>query len=82
MGYAAGLNFDNGYLEVDKQRVNSASISIGLNLPIDNTFSSLNISYSYGQKGRIANDLIKENYHKISFNLSLDGIWFVKRKFE
>jgi len=42
----------------------------------------LNISYSYGQKGRISNGLIKENYHKISVNLSLDGIWFVKRKIE
>jgi hypothetical protein len=82
VGYAAGVNFDNGYLEIDKQRVNSASFSIGLNLPIENTFSSLNISYSYGQKGRISNDLIKENFHKISLNLSLDGIWFVKRKFE
>ncbi|HEY1195234.1 aromatic hydrocarbon degradation protein [Flavobacterium sp.] len=82
VGYAAGISYDTGYLEVDSHRVNNASFSIGLNLPVDNTFSSLNISYSYGQKGRIANDLIKENYHKISLNLSLDGIWFVKRKFE
>ncbi|AWK04339.1 aromatic hydrocarbon degradation protein [Flavobacterium crocinum] len=82
VGYAAGLSYDTGYLEVDAHRVKNASFSVGLNLPIDNTFSSLNISYSYGQKGRVANDLIKENYHKISLNLSLDGIWFVKRKFE
>lgn len=82
VGYAAGISYDTGYLEVDKQRVNNASFSVGLNLPIENTFSSLNVSYSYGQKGRIANDLIKENYHKISLNLSLDGIWFVKRKIE
>jgi hypothetical protein len=80
--YSAGANFDTGYLEVDGKRVNDASISIGVRLPIENTFSALNISYSYGQKGRIANDLIKENYHKLSINLSLDGIWFVKRKFE
>lgn len=80
--YAAGANFDTGYLEVDGKRVNNAAISFGLSLPIENTFSSLNISYSYGQKGRISNDLIKENYHKISLNLSLDGIWFVKRKIE
>ncbi|WJS96387.1 aromatic hydrocarbon degradation protein [Flavobacterium johnsoniae] len=82
VGYAAGISYDTGYLEVNKERINNASFSIGLNLPIDNTFSSLNVSYSYGQKGRIANDLIKENYHKISLNLSLDGIWFVKRKIE
>ena len=80
--YAAGANFDTGYLEVDGKRVNNAAISIGLSLPIENTFSALNISYSYGQKGRVSDNLIKENYHKISFNLSLDGIWFVKRKIE
>ncbi|MBF4494729.1 aromatic hydrocarbon degradation protein [Flavobacterium sp. JLP] len=80
--YAMGANFDNGYLEVDGKRISNAAISIGLSLPIENTFSTLNISYSYGQKGRISDNLIKENYHKISLNLSLDGIWFVKRKFE
>lgn len=80
--YFAVANFDTGYLEIDGKRVNNASISVGIKLPIENSLSSLNISYSYGQKGRISNDLIKENYHKISLNLSLDGIWFVKRKFE
>lgn len=80
--YAAGANFDTGYLEIDGKRINNAAISVGLNLPIENTYSSLNISYSYGQRGRISDNLIKENYHKISLNLSLDGIWFVKRKFE
>jgi hypothetical protein len=80
--YFAGANFDTGYLEIDGKRVNNASVSVGVNLPIENTFSALNISYSYGQKGTVSNNLIKENYHKISINLSLDGIWFVKRKFE
>ncbi|WP_316634209.1 aromatic hydrocarbon degradation protein [uncultured Flavobacterium sp.] len=80
--YSTGLNFDTGYLEVDGKRVNNAAISVGISLPIENTFSAVNISYSYGQKGRISDNLIKENYHKISLNLSLDGIWFVKRKIE
>lgn len=80
--YAMGANFDTGYLEVDGKRINNAAISFGVSLPIENTFSTLNISYSYGQKGKVSNDLIKENYHKISLNLSLDGIWFVKRRFE
>ncbi|MEL1239512.1 aromatic hydrocarbon degradation protein [Flavobacterium flavipallidum] len=78
--FSAGLNYDTGFLEVDHKRIESKSVSFGLTLPIENTFSALNISYSYGQKGRISNGLIKENYHKISVNLSLDGIWFVKRK--
>jgi len=80
--YSTGVNFDTGYLEIDGKRINNAAISFGISLPIENTFSAVNISYSYGQKGRISDNLIKENYHKLSLNLSLDGIWFVKRKIE
>ncbi|RVT78581.1 aromatic hydrocarbon degradation protein [Flavobacterium sufflavum] len=80
--FSTGINYDTGFLEVDNKRIENKAVSFGISLPIENTFSALNISYSYGQKGRISNGLIKENYHKISINLSLDGIWFVKRKFE
>lgn len=80
--FSTGLNYDSGFLEIENKRIINKSVSFGISLPIDNAFSMLNISYSYGQKGRISNGLIKENYHKISVNLSLDGIWFVKRKIE
>ncbi|OYX85536.1 MAG: aromatic hydrocarbon degradation protein [Flavobacteriales bacterium 32-34-25] len=80
--FSTGLNYDSGFLEIDDKRIINKSVSFGLSLPIDNTFSMLNISYSYGQRGRISNGLIKENYHKLSLNLSLDGIWFVKRKID
>jgi len=76
------LNYDTGFLEIDNKRITNKAISIGVSLPIESTFSTLNISYSYGQRGRISNGLIKENYHKLSVNLSLDGIWFVKRKID
>ena len=56
--------------------------SLGVGLPLEFTKSALNINYSYGIKGTVGNDLIKENYHMISINLSLEAIWFVKRKFE
>ncbi|OUL62710.1 OmpP1/FadL family transporter [Flavobacterium sp. AJR] len=83
IGYGTGINYDTGYLEVDNQRVKNVSFSLGLTLPLEsNSFSTLNISYSYGQKGKIGDGLIKENYHKISLNLSLDGLWFVKRKID
>lgn len=80
--YSTGFNYDTGYLEVDANKVKSMSLSLGVSLPIENTFSALNVTYSYGQKGSIGNGLIKENYHKLSLNLSLDGIWFVKRKID
>ena len=80
--YSMGVKYDRGYLEVEGKRVNNALFSLGVSLPINDAFSAINIGYSYGQQGRITDGLIKENYHKVSVNLSLDGIWFVKRKID
>ncbi|SHI54489.1 Long-chain fatty acid transport protein [Mesonia phycicola] len=80
--YRAGVSYDNGNILVnDEETVDNYALSLGIGLPLRSTkHSMINISYSYGQKGKISNSLIKENYHLISVNLSFEGIWFVKRK--
>ena len=80
--YAFGASYDNGYLEVDNKKIDDKNISIGASLPLDHLSSALFISYTYGQKGQITNSLIQENYHKLTLNLNLDGIWFVRKKME
>lgn len=80
--YAAGINYNSGFLELNGSRVDDRSLSLGISLPLENNFSAVNLSYSYGQKGKIGDGLIKENYHTISLNLSLDGIWFLRRKID
>ena len=79
--YRAGFNFDNGNLEINSQRINNYALKFGIGIPLNNgTNSMINIGYSYGNKGQVTNGLIKENYHLFSINLSLEGIWFQKRK--
>ena len=80
--YFSGINYDTGFLSINNKSINNIAFSVGVGIPIDNTKSLLNITYSYGQKGNIGSDFIKENYHKIGINLSLEGIWFVKRKYD
>lgn len=80
--YFSGINYDTGFLSINNKSINNLSFSLGIGIPIDNSKSLLNITYSYGQRGKVDSDLIKENYHKIGINLSLEGIWFVKRKFD
>jgi hypothetical protein len=79
--YYSGFNYDTGFLSINNKNVNNMRFSIGVGLPLEFTKSLLNVSYSYGIKGTIGNDLIKENYHMIGINLSLEAIWFVKRKY-
>ena len=80
--FATGFTYDTGYLEIKNQKIDDKSFSLGVSLPFDKNSSALFISYSYGQKGEVTHSLIKENYHKLTLNLNLDGIWFVKRKIE
>ncbi|MDN3666134.1 hypothetical protein ACFFU1_04600 [Algibacter miyuki] len=79
--YRAGFNYDNGNIEIDDTRISNSALNIGLGIPLKSDRSSMiNFSYSYGSKGTISNGLIKENYHLFSINLSLEGLWFQKRK--
>ena len=79
--YRTGFNYDNGYLSIDGNKINNYSLTIGAGLPIGRfTNSMFNVGYSYGQKGLISDGLIKENYHILSLNVSLEGRWFLKRK--
>jgi len=78
--YRVGLNYNSGYLHISNQKIDSYQASIGVGIPFSNGgLSNLNISYSYGKEGTLSNNLIQENYHKISLNLSLVGNWFKKR---
>nr|WP_315250074.1 aromatic hydrocarbon degradation protein [uncultured Flavobacterium sp.] len=80
--YVAGLHYDTGYLEVDSKKIIDKNFSVGASLPLDHLSSALFISYTYGSKGQVTNLLIQENYHKLTLNLNLDGVWFVRRKTE
>lgn len=80
--YRAGFNYNNGNLEVSDFRIKSSALNLGIGIPLNITNSMINLGYTYGNKGQISNGLIKENYHLFSINLSLEGIWFQKRKYQ
>ncbi|MFD0989025.1 hypothetical protein ACFQ1R_02845 [Mariniflexile jejuense] len=81
--YRLGYSFNNGNLVVNQQRIQNSGFNLGFGIPLNNgTSSMINVGYTYGNKGQITNGLIKENYHLVSLNLSLEGIWFVKRKID
>lgn len=80
--YRTGVNYNSGYLVLSKQNIDNYSFSLGIGLPVPNSnlSSMININYSYGKEGTINNQLIQDNYHKLSLNLSLLGNWFQKQK--
>lgn len=78
--YRLGANYDSGYLTISKNNIDSYGFSAGLGLPFaQNSNSILNLTYSYGKEGTLDNNLIIDNFHKLSLNLSLSGRWFQKK---
>lgn len=81
--YRAGFNYDTGNLSVAGNPVSSYAFSLGLGLPANRGSNSMfNLMYSYGSKGQISDGLIKEKYHLLSLNISLEDNWFIKQRID
>ena len=86
--YRAGFRYENTGLMVngtgtigDFTEITDFGISFGLGLPLKD-LSNLNLGVEYGQKGSTANNLIQENYFNFKLSLSLNDIWFRKKRID
>ncbi len=61
--------------------IDAYGATLGFGFPIgkQNDGSMMNISLEYGQKGKTANNLIKENYFGVKVGFDINDIWFRKR---
>ena len=81
--YRLGANYNTGFLKISNKQIDSYFLSAGLGLPLGKlNRSNLNISYSYGKEGTLDNNLIEENFHKITLNLNFVSKWFERRKID
>ena len=82
VNYRAGFRYENTGLIVNSKAINDYGINFGLGLPVGGSISNLNIGFEFGKKGTIYNNLIEENYFNLTIGLSLNSLWFEKRKYD
>ncbi|MBP6556932.1 MAG: hypothetical protein KA213_01110 [Flavobacterium sp.] len=80
--YRAGLRYENTGLVIQNKSITDAAMNLGFGLPLNGTFSNININFEYGKRGTKYYGLVEENYFNISVGLSLSDKWFIKRKFD
>jgi len=79
--FRAGFTYDTGYLEVNNEPIDSYSITAGLGLPLGRYGrSKINLSYTYRSGGSSEGILVQETFNTLNINVSLNDIWFLKRK--
>ena len=80
--YRAGIHQENSYLKLNDHQIKEFGISFGAGFPLPKSKSTLNIAIEMGKKGTTNDNLVRENYTKLSIYLNLYDHWFSKRKFE
>ncbi len=86
--YRAGIRYENtGLLVSGSNSTNFTSIkdfgmSFGLGFPMGRKLSTVNLGFEFGKKGTTTDNLIQENYFNFRLGLSLNDLWFIKRKID
>jgi len=80
--YRIGAYYNTSYLNIENNTLNSQALTFGVGIPVKRNLSMFNVAFQVGDYGTLNDGLIKERFYNISVNLSLQDIWFLKRKFE
>ncbi len=91
--YRAGFNYTRTNITINDQAINEFGINFGVGIPIIITTANeeglLQKLYTYafsigleaGSRGTIQKNLVRENFFRLKFGISLNDRWFVKRKY-
>lgn len=80
--YRAGIHQENSYLKLNNHQIKEFGISFGAGIPFPKSRSTANFAVEFGKKGTTKDNLVRNNYAKLSLYLNLYDYWFVKRKFD
>ena len=78
--YRLGFHYENTGISLKNEDITDFGISFGMSLPVRG-FSNITVGAIYGNKGTLAQNLIKENYIAIKIALTLNDKWFQKSKY-
>lgn len=84
MAFRLGSKFTTGELSLRNKPISEYGVCIGVGLPINtfNTHSSINIMFEYGRTGTMENNLVQQNYYRISLCFILQERWYQRVKID
>mgnify|MGYP001216393850 CR=1 FL=1 len=87
--YRFGFRSENTGIKIDNNLLKETVYSIGGSFPMGgyysannvSGFSNLNIGFEFGSRGINSKSLVKETFWALRIGLSLNDLWFIKRKY-
>ena len=89
MVFRAGFRHETSGILINNTSLKETGISFGVSLPLGgfysatnvSGYSNLNVGLELGQRGVDTGGLVKESFWAIRVGLSLNDLWFIKRKY-
>jgi hypothetical protein len=81
MIYRAGVYYEKTPYEVNNDQIYDFGINFGVSLPVGQA-SLVNLSMQYGQRDGSLDSAISEEYFKFSLGLTVNDVWFYRRKID
>ena len=80
--YRGGFRYENTGLIIKNTPINDYAITGGLGMPINGSFSNVNVGLEFGRRGTTSANLIQENYFNLMISMSFSDLWFIQRKYD
>ncbi len=80
--YRLGAYYGSDYLQLQSQNIPYYGVTAGFSLPFKRSLSQIHAAIDGGVLGTTNNGLMKQNYLRFSVGVSLNDLWFIKRKLE
>lgn len=81
LSYRLGSFYDTGYIKVEDKKISAMGLSAGLSIPMAQGKGIVNLAVEFGTTGTLNNNLVREDFTRITIDVSLFERWFVKRKY-
>ncbi|RXQ97570.1 hypothetical protein EO244_01390 [Ancylomarina salipaludis] len=81
MTYRLGGFYDTGYITVEDEEIGAMGVSLGLGIPMAKNTGMINVALEFGFSGTTNNNMVREDFTRITVDINLFERWFVKRKY-
>jgi hypothetical protein len=77
MSFRLGAFYIAGYLRIKDEPINIYGVSAGLSVPVSK-YNNIDFVFSYKTRGKITNDLVKDNVFHLGASVNIGELWFLK----
>jgi hypothetical protein len=80
--YRGGFRYAESNIVIHGEKLNEFALSFGAGFPIQRFRSNINLALEYGIFGKTDNNLIRENFLRITLGFNFREFWFYRRKLD